>query len=115
MMNKTVFDQAVNELLDQNDEIRDAYNNQVRAIAIKQMVRSIRKAAGITQVELACRIGSTQSVISRLESSEPGTMPNLDTMIEIAHACNQRLLLGSAPMDTGSCDATEDNVKIMEL
>ena len=115
MTDKPVFDQAVKDLLDQDDEIRQKYHKQVCIVSIKQMVRSMRKSAGITQLELASRVGTTQSVISRLESSEPGYMPSLDTIIEIAHACNQRLLLGSIPMDIEQSEVAMDNLKLIKL
>ena len=115
MANKTVFDEAIKELLDQDDEIRQRYQKQIAIVSVKQLVRSIRNRAGIIQVELASRMGTTQSVITRLESSEPGYMPSLDTLIEIAHACNQQLLLGSLPMDIELEEVVTDNMNLIKL
>jgi transcriptional regulator with XRE-family HTH domain len=43
-----------------------------------RLMRDARKAAGLTQAELARRIGRPQSVIARLEA--PGANPKLETL-----------------------------------
>ena len=88
------FKGAVEELL-QDPGLREAYDRQAAIIHIAQLIRAWRKSAGLTQTELAKRIHTKQTVISRLESSENDKMPNIETLAEIAHACNMRLVLGS--------------------
>ena len=79
------FDAAVNELL-QEPQLREAYDQQAAIIRVAQMIRHWRNDAGLTQSELAKRVNTKQAVISRLESSENENMPNLDSLIQIAHA-----------------------------
>ena len=43
-----------------------------------RLVRQARKAAGLTQAQLAGRLGQPQSVIARLET--PGANPKLETL-----------------------------------
>ena len=43
-----------------------------------RLVRDARRAAGLTQAELAERLGQPQSVIARLEA--PGANPKLETL-----------------------------------
>jgi transcriptional regulator with XRE-family HTH domain len=56
-----------------------------------------RKKAGLTQRELAERIGSTQAVISRLESGR--TLPSISTLERVARATGQplKLVIGEDP------------------
>ena len=49
--------------------------------------------AGITQAELAIRIGTTQSVVARLESGGGKHSPSLATLQKYAHALGCRLEL----------------------
>jgi transcriptional regulator with XRE-family HTH domain len=52
-----------------------------------------RSAAGITQAEVAERIGTTQSAIARLESGSGKHSPSLATLQKYAHALGCRLEL----------------------
>lgn len=53
----------------------------------------VRAAAGITQAEVADRIGTTQSAIARLESGGGKHSPSLATLQKYAHALGCRLEL----------------------
>jgi transcriptional regulator with XRE-family HTH domain len=53
------------------------------------LIRQARRAAGLTQTELAGRMGTTQSVIARLES--PRSNPRLDTLNRALAAAGQQL------------------------
>src|SRR4030043_2164403 len=52
-----------------------------------------RSVAGITQAEIAKRIGTTQSAIARLESGRGKHSPSLATLQKYAHALGCRLEL----------------------
>ena len=58
---------------------------------IPTLIRDARRGAGLTQVELARRLGTTQPVISRWERG--GDEPRLSTLERILRACGQRLVL----------------------
>ena len=59
---------------------------------IAQMIYDLRKSAGLTQKELAELVGTTQSVISRLEDADyEGHSVSL--LSRIADALNQRLMV----------------------
>jgi transcriptional regulator with XRE-family HTH domain len=53
------------------------------------LVRSARDAAGLSQTQLAERIGTTQPVVSRWERGHDE--PRLSTLARIARACDLRL------------------------
>lgn len=57
------------------------------------LVRDARKAAGLTQVELAARAGVAQSVIARLERG--GGNPTFETLERVLHAAGHRLELNA--------------------
>lgn len=51
------------------------------------LVRQLREQAGLNQVELAARIGTTQSAISRWERG--GDEPRISTLANIVRACGR--------------------------
>lgn len=62
---------------------------------LAQLVYDLRKQAGLTQTQLAQRMGTTQSVIARLESG--GHNPNLSLVNRVAHALGARIRLVAEP------------------
>jgi DNA-binding XRE family transcriptional regulator len=54
-----------------------------------------RKQAGLTQEEVASRMGTTKSAVSRLESSlrSEHHSPSFSTLRKYAHACGKRLMV----------------------
>ncbi len=60
-------------------------------------------AAGLTQAELALRLGTTQSAVARVERS--GANPRVDTVARALAACGRRLVLEAEP-DAPSIDPT---------
>ena len=65
-----------------SDERHRAYREAREGFEIAEQVRAARERLGITQAELATRIGSTQPAIARLEAG--GVTPSLDTLRRIA-------------------------------
>lgn len=55
-------------------------------------IRKLRKAAGLTQVELARRIGMTQSQVSRFELSADH---HLSSLIRYANGCGATLRISA--------------------
>ena len=61
-------------------------------LALGQLIYDLRTEAGLSQRELAERMGTTQSVISRLE--EGGAARNrIDTLARVATALDRHLIL----------------------
>ena len=63
---------------------------------IEALVRA-RTEAKLTQVELARRLGTTQSAVARLESGR--VSPTFSTLRRYAEATGTRLTVGLAPVD----------------
>ena len=61
-------------------------------LALGQLIYDLRTEAGFSQRELAERMGTTQSVISRLEEGG-GARNRLDTLARVATALNRHLVV----------------------
>ena len=76
---------------------RAAYHRARHAYEIGRKVRELREARELTQAELAARMGSSQSVIARLELG--GAEPRLDTLERVAQALDAALVLDLRPRE----------------
>ena len=63
------------------------------------LLRQARRAAGLTQTELAARLGTTQPVVARLECA--GANPTWSTLIRALHAAGHDLELVRRPPAAG--------------
>jgi transcriptional regulator with XRE-family HTH domain len=61
------------------------------------IVREARKRRGLSQTELARRLGTTQSAVARLESGRSN--PRFDTVVEAVRACGFDLHFNLAEFD----------------
>jgi len=75
----------------QNEEVRKEYNALKPLFTIKKQLVAARISKGLTQDEIAKKIGTSKSNISRLESLNNSYMPNLATLIKYAQALGMRL------------------------
>jgi ribosome-binding protein aMBF1 (putative translation factor) len=71
---------------------RKTFERTLRQIDLALLVREMRQDAGLTQGELARKVGTTQSVIARLEDAEY-TGHSLSMLERIAGACGVNLKL----------------------
>lgn len=86
---KPFFDELRND-----PEVMLHYEEEKAKTQIAALVRSARQRAGMTQAELAERVGTTQSVIARLESGGDQRIPSLALLARIASALDARLEFG---------------------
>ncbi len=71
---------------------RKTFARTLQQIDLAMLVREMREDAGLTQAELAKKVGSTQSVIARLENAEY-TGHSLAMLERIAAVCGIALKL----------------------
>jgi ribosome-binding protein aMBF1 (putative translation factor) len=64
--------------------VRSGYKEAKLAYELGRQVRTLREHGGLSQRELATRMGTTQSVIARLEAG--GSKPSLSTLERLAQA-----------------------------
>lgn len=69
-----------------------AYEDEERIGEFQELVYRLRTEAGMTQAELAERMGTTQSAVARMEGG--GTRPTLDTLEKLAVAVGLELVVG---------------------
>lgn len=74
---------------------RAEYVRTRQAYEIGRKVRALREEHGLTQTELAQRMGSTQSVIARLEGG--GAEPRYELLERIGRALNSDLEVSFRP------------------
>lgn len=76
-------------------EVRAGYERARRAFELGARVRQLREAAGLSQAELARRMGTSQSMIARLEAG--GADPKLDTLERVSRALDVDLVVDFRP------------------
>ena len=67
-------------------DVKKAYDDLAEEFAFLDEVLKARSESGLTQAEVAARIGTTQSAIARLESAEPKHSPSIATLQKYAKA-----------------------------
>ncbi len=78
----------------QNEEVRKEYDALKPIFAIKKQLVVSRITKGFTQDEIAKKLGTSKSNISRLESLNNSYMPNLATLMRYAEALGMKLDIG---------------------
>ena len=74
---------------------RKAYEALEEEFVLASAVIDARNRAGLTQQELARKMGTTQPVVARLESGR--TRPSMRTLERLAEATGSRLLISFEP------------------
>ena len=72
-----------------SSERRHGYEQAGRSIRLAFEIRALREKKGLSQRELAERVGTTQSAIARLKAGN--ISPSLATLDRIAHALGAEL------------------------
>jgi ribosome-binding protein aMBF1 (putative translation factor) len=76
---------------------RRGHDKAGRAIRIALEIRALREKKGLSQRELAERVGTTQSAIARLEAGN--ISPSLPTLDKIAYALGAEVNLRIVDLD----------------
>lgn len=74
-----------------NPNFRKAYKEEKHRLDIAYQILKLREKENLTQGKLAQKIGTTQSVIARIESGQGNI--TIDTVGKIADVLNKRLAL----------------------
>lgn len=80
----------------ENPRFRKTFEEEYEKLSLGEQLVRMRLAAGLTQSELAKKIGTTASAISRYESAEYDRY-ELRTLRRIAAACGGKLQLTLEP------------------
>lgn len=90
-------------------EAHQAYCAAARAFQIGEEVRRLRIERGLSQQELAERMGLPQSVIARLEAG--GVEPRLSTLDRVAQVLGVELAVHFAPRGAEDASATPSSAE----
>jgi ribosome-binding protein aMBF1 (putative translation factor) len=74
---------------DERAEFDETYQATRLAIEVGEQVRDAREAAGLSQRELAARMGTSQAAVARLEAG--GTGATLTTLQKVAAAMDLKV------------------------
>ena len=80
-----------------NPDVRKAYDAMEEEFALMVEVAKARTRAGLSQIELARRMKTTQSTIARLESGRG--LPSTRTLGRFAKATGHRLKISFEPLE----------------
>jgi transcriptional regulator with XRE-family HTH domain len=72
-------------------DVKKAYDELAEEFAFLDEVLKARTESGLTQAEVAARVGTTQSAIARLESAESKHSPSIATLQKYAKALGYRV------------------------
>jgi transcriptional regulator with XRE-family HTH domain len=72
-------------------DVRREYEKLEEEFEILDEILRARAEAGVTQAELAARIGTTQSAVARLETARGKHSPSIETLKRYASALGYRL------------------------
>jgi transcriptional regulator with XRE-family HTH domain len=75
-----------------------------------RLIREGRRRAGLTQAELARRVGTTQSAIARLERGR--TEPSLERVGQLLRACGLDLNVQLTQADDSNWSAAQTNLAL---
>lgn len=79
-----------------DSQFRKGFEEEAQKLAIGEQLSRLRQAAGLPQAQVAKRIGSTASAISRYENAEYNRY-ELRTLQKIVRACGGHLDITMAP------------------
>ena len=87
--------QAALEKAMQRPGFKEAWDAVADEYAALRSLLEARRQSGLTQEEIAVRMGTTKSAVSRLESSmrDPKHSPTFETIRRYAKACGKRVEL----------------------
>lgn len=82
---------------------------------IGREIARLRRLRGLTQAELARRVGTQQPAIARIEQGH--TLPSLRTLLRIARALDARLYIYLEPFDAkeGTNTLAEEDIQDLRL
>jgi transcriptional regulator with XRE-family HTH domain len=72
-------------------EVKDAYDKLEAEFAVLEALLKARMQQGLTQAQVAERIGTTQSAVARMESGKGKHSPSIATLSRYAEALGCRL------------------------
>ncbi len=89
----------IDDMIGDDEELQDLCEQATINAHVAQLIYDARVEAGLSQTELAKLIGTTQSVISRLEDADYEGH-SLSLLNRIAHALNREVKIALVPISS---------------
>jgi ribosome-binding protein aMBF1 (putative translation factor) len=86
----------INKMMKEDPELQEMVRESALNAQVSQIIYNARKQAGLTQKQLADLVGTTQSVIARLEDADYEGH-SLSMLARIAAALNQKVEIKISP------------------
>jgi len=98
MPNKITIDavEILKDRIAQDPELAYFVEEERKRLMLADKIRQARQESGLSQKEVAQRIGTTQSAVARLESGNYERL-SLSTLIKVTRALNRRINLEILP------------------
>jgi ribosome-binding protein aMBF1 (putative translation factor) len=93
---KDAYDVLMDSVVQRDPEAADRIEEKYEGVKIAEQIYRMRKEAGLTQQELADRVGTSKSVISRLEDADYDGY-SVRTLRRIAASCRHELKVRFVP------------------
>jgi len=74
-----------------NQSVKAEYERLAPEYELRRQLINARMKAGLTQEEVAQRMGTTKSAVSRLESANAKNSPSIQTLLKYAKAVGSEL------------------------
>ncbi|MGD1918353.1 MAG: helix-turn-helix domain-containing protein [Pleurocapsa sp.] len=82
-----------------NSEVKKEYEALTPVYKLRKQLIALRTKAGLTQEELAEKLNTKKSNISRLESANSPSSPRLSTIEQYADAVGYKIEINFIPME----------------
>lgn len=97
--------EIIERMIGDDVEVREMYEQAKVNVHVAQLIYDARTEAGLSQTELARTIGTTQSVISRLEDADYEGH-SLSMLNRVAQALNREVKIDLVPIVSSREDAS---------
>jgi DNA-binding XRE family transcriptional regulator len=85
------------EIGERHEGFREGYDARDSLIRFGDTLRQLRESVGLTQEQLASKVGMSQPAVSRLESGFGPRGPEMDTVLRFVHGCEASLTVNIEP------------------
>lgn len=82
----------------QKPVVKKSYEDYSATLEAARLIQEMRHGAGLTQTQLASKLGVSQTVIGRIESAKAKRGPTVTMLERIAKACHYRMDLAARPV-----------------
>jgi transcriptional regulator with XRE-family HTH domain len=96
-------------------DVRYEYDRLADEFAFLDEILKARAESGLSQAEVAARIGTTQSAVARLESAESGHSPSIATLQRYASAIGYKLQVRLVKERDAEARATKGRAKVARM